>query len=350
MIKIYIGELLKYSYVPLLYPNLGFAEKKTRPFTLGAFRHYKNPVVEIVDRPEEADSLLIPHNYFFVKSNKEYIKNFSFLSEKHNKKIIIFAEGDSDEEIKIPNSVIFRTSQYKYKKKKNEIIMPAYVEDLSDIHQFNTREKAANVPVVGFCGWANFNGVRQAIKVKVKNFIFDIKKIASANSEYAAKKQGLLFRKEAIKTLTGSKLVKGNFIIRKFYSGHRKSIEIPAQEARLDYVKNIDNSDFILTVKGNGNFSFRFYEVLSAGRIPLFINTDCVLPLEELINYSDFVLFADYKKIDRIDEITASFYQNISKDEFFRMQKMARIAFENYLRIDKFFELMFLKNKINEYL
>ena len=350
MIKIYISELLKYSYVPLLYPNLGLAEKPSRPFSLGAFRHYKKPVLDIVDNPEQSDFLLIPHNYFFVKSNKEYIKNFSFLSEKYNKKIIIFAEGDSDEEIKIPNSVIFRTSQYKYKKKKNEIIMPAYVEDLSDVHQFNTREKAANVPVVGFCGWADFNGVRQAIKVKVKNFIFDIKKITSANSEYAAKKQGLLFRKEAIKTLTGSKLVKGNFIIRNFYSGHRKSIEIPAQEARLDYIKNINDSDFALVVKGNGNFSFRFYEILSAGRVPLFINTDCVLPLEKLINYDNFVLFVDYKKIDKIDKITADFYNNIGAEQFSKMQKAARAVFENYLRMDKFFELMFLKNKINDYL
>lgn len=350
MIKVYTGELLKYSYIPLLYPNLGFAGKKTRPFTLGAFRHYKNPVVEIVNKPEETDFLLIPHNYFFVKSNKEYIKHFISLSEKYNKKIIIFAEGDSDEEIKVPKAIIFRTSQYGYKKKRNEIMMPAYVEDLSDIHQFNIREKTSDVPVVGFCGWADVNNINQDVKIKIKNLIFNIKRLANINSEYSAKKQGLLFRKEAVKIITGSKLVKSNFIIRKFYSGHEKSIEIPAQEARLDYVNNIDNSDFVLVVKGNGNFSFRFYEVLSAGRIPLFINTDCVLPLEELINYNSFVLFADYKKIDKIDKITADFYSNIGAEQFSKMQKAARAVFENYLRMDKFFELMFLKKKINDYL
>lgn len=350
MFKAYIGQLLEYSYIPLLYPNLGLAAKQSRPFTLGAFRHYKNPVVGIVDKPEEADFLLIPHNYFFVKSNKEYIKHFISLSEKYNNKIIIFAEGDSDEEIKIPNSIIFRTSQYRYKKKKNEIMMPAYVEDLSDIHHFHAREKMGEVPIIGFCGWADASDIRQAIKIKIKNLIFNIKRLANINPEYVARKQGLLFRKEAIKILIGSRLIKNNFIIRKFYSGHKKSIEMPAQEARLDYIRNMDSSDFVLVVKGNGNFSFRFYEVLSAGRVPLFINTDCVLPLEKLIDYNNFVLFADYKEIGRIDKIAADFYSNTGAGQFSQMQRAARAAFENYLRIDKFFELMFLKNGINEYL
>ena len=217
--------------------------------------------------------------------------------------------------------------------------MPAYVEDLSDIHQFNTREKAANVPVVGFCGWADFNNLRSKIKYHLKNLIY-----------FGSKKQGLWFRKKAIKILSDSKLFKTNFIIRKSYSGHKGTIELPPEEARLEYVNNLMSSDFVLTTKGNGNFSFRFYEALSAGRIPLFINTDCVLPLEGLINYSDFVLFVDYKKIDKIDKITSSFYENPGKDQFLKMQKAARAAFEVYLRIDKFFEFMFLKKKINEYL
>lgn len=350
MLKAYIGKLLEYSSIPLLYPNLGFKIKTNHLVSLNAFKFYKEPVLDIVNNPSEADFFLIPHNYFLIKSNKEYIQKFVYLSKKYGKKIIIFAQGDSDENISVPNAVIFRTSQYRYKKKDNEIMMPPYVEDLSLSHRFKPRQKTAGAPVVGFCGWADTKGVKQALKNTAKNLFFDMKKIINRNSGYAAEKQGMFFRKKTIKSLVKSKSVKNNFIIRNFYSGHKKIIGVSPEKARQDYLENMDNSDFALVVKGDGNFSFRFYEALSAGRIPFFIDTECVLPLEDILNYREFVLFLDYKKIDSAGEIVAEFYKKIDDDRFFKMQISAKEAFDKFLRIDKFFEIMFLKEKIKDYL
>ena len=42
---------------------------------------------------------------------------------------------------------------------------------------------------------------------------------------------------------------------------------------------------FTICVRGNGNFSVRFYETLASGRIPILIDTDCVLPLENEIDW-----------------------------------------------------------------
>lgn len=350
MLKAYTGKLLEYSYIPLLYPNLGLKVKTNHLVSLNAFKFYKEPVLDIVSDPSKADFFLIPHNYFLIKSNKEYIQKFVYLSEKYEKKIIIFAQGDSDEDINIPNAVIFRTSQYRYKKKDNEIMMPPYVEDLSLFHEFKPRQKTAGIPVVGFCGWARTKGVKQAVKNTVKNLFFDIKKLINSNPEYAAKKQGLFFRKKAIKALIKSKSVKSNFIIRDFYSGYKKNIGISPEKARQDYIGNMEESDFALVVKGDGNFSFRFYEALSAGRIPFFINTECVLPLADILNYREFVLFLDYKKINLAGQVIGEFYEKIDNDRFLKMQTSAKETFDKFLRIDKFFEIMFLKEKIKDYL
>lgn len=350
MLKAYTGKLLEYSYIPLLYPNLGLKVKTNHLVSLNAFKFYKEPVLDIVSDPSEADFLLVPHNYFLIKSNKEYIQQFVYLSKKYGKKIIIFAQGDSDEDIDIHNVVIFRTSQYRYKKKDNEIMMPPYVEDLSLSHRFKLRPKTVNIPVVGFCGWARIKGFKQTVKNTVKNLFFDVKKNINRNPGYAAKKQGLFFRKKAIKSLTKSKSVKNNFIIRNFYSGHGKIIGISPEKARQDYIGNMEDSDFALVVKGDGNFSFRFYEALSAGRIPFFIDTECVLPLEDTLNYREFVLFLDYKKIDSTGETVGEFYKKIDNDRFLKMQISAKEAFDKFLRIDKFFEIMFLKEKIKDYL
>ena len=86
----------------------------------------------------------------------------------------------------------------------------------------------------------------------------------------------------------------------------------------------MDNSDFALAIKGDGNFSFRFYEALSAGRIPFFINTECVLPLEDILDYQNFVLFVDYKKINSAGEIVGEFYENMDNDRFLKMQTSAK--------------------------
>ncbi len=340
MIKIFIGKLLTFSYLPLLYPNLGLQTKKTTPFIEEAFKYYKSPVLQLEKNIESADYILVPHNYFLIQGQKEYLQEYVALSHKYNKKIILFAYGDSDRAVNIPNSIIFRTSQYGYKKSNNEIMMPAYAEDLSGYRNIKFRSKS-DKPVIGFCGWGDFKNNKQEIKANLKNALLNIKKYISPDKHLETHKSGLLFRRQAIKNLQSSFLVKTNFIIRKSYSGHINTLELPPEKAREEYINNLFNSDFILSVKGNGNFSYRFYEALSLGRIPLFINTDCVLPLEDTVNYKDFILVVDYKNINKIDSVVSDFYGKLSNEGFIIMQKRAREAFERYLRIDSFFKFIF---------
>lgn len=350
MINVYIGRLLDLSYLPLLYPNLGIKIKDSNPFMRNAFKHYKSPVLKIVDDVKEADYILIPHNYFLINNNEEYLNGLTALSKKYNKRIIIFAHGDSTADINIPNSVIFRTSRYKSELSDNEIIMPAYVEDLADYAEFKYRNKDHKLPVIGFCGWAGSNTLKSAMKYWIRNIIFDLKSLVTTNPIYNTRKKGMWFRRKAIKILSNSKIIENNFIIRKSFSGHKSTIEMPTEQARREYIDNIKNSDFTLTLKGDGNFSFRFYEVISASRIPLFIDTDCSLPLENVIDYKSFVLFINDKDLNEADKLVVEFYNKINNEEFIAMQQKARDAFENFLRIDKFFEYMFLKEKIKDYI
>ena len=338
MLKMYIGELRGESNLPVLLPNTKVYIKDRWLFVKKAFAHYKEPVFDLASVLKDADFLLIPYNYFSIKNDKEYIDRFINLSKQHNKTILIFAYGDSAEEINIPNSLIFRPSQYKFRKKGNEIIMPGYTEDLSDYFPISFRQKS-EVPMVGFCGWADFPG----FKAKIKYYL----KIA-LNQD--AERQGLYFRRQALGLLSKSDKVKTNFIIRKSYSGHSQTIELPEEKAREEYINNIVNSDFVLSVKGDGNFSYRFYEALSLGRLPLLVDTDSVLPLEDIINYRDFVAFVDYRDMDRIAETAKDYWDHLDDDLYAYKQKLAREAFERYLRIDKYFELMFKQRKVYDYL
>ena len=267
MKKVYTGKLLSNTqHIPLLYPNLGL---QTRPPALffdvfSGLTNKNNSVVEIVDNVEKADYLLIPHNYSKIKLKKLYIENFVRLSRQYNKKIIIFAYGDYSGRVNIPNSIIFRSSEYRSELTDNEIIIPAYSEDLGELYGFDLRNKIGDrKPVIGFCGWAGFSTLKQTIKTHIKDIVVTGRGVCIRQKNVSAHKNGVFMRKKILTILDKVLQVKTNFIVRTSFSRRKTTIELDPHEARKEYIQVLKDSDFGLAVKGDGNFSVRFYEILS---------------------------------------------------------------------------------------
>ncbi len=345
MVKVYIPKFLDgVPYIPLLIPNLGPVKFGGELFKENTFRDFKDSAVEIVPDISEADFMLMPHNFSLVIKNNEYLKIFLDLFEKYKKKMIIFAYGDRDLNIDLPGAIVFKYSMYKSSKHPNEIKMPTYVEDLGN-EKIEFRSKTSPVPVVGFCGWADYQDRFSHIKTVIKNIIIDVQSL-SYGKKWGMRKKGVYFRKKILEALIGSRLIIPNFIIRKTFSSHQKTIDLSPEIARRQYVENIFNSDFSLAIRGDGNESMRFYEILSLGRIPILIDTDIVLPLEDKINYDDFILRIYPEDFSAIDVLTADFYRKTSAAVLIEMQKKARAAFEGYLRPDSYFRHMFSDPKI----
>ncbi len=294
----------------------------------------------LVESPEEADYLLAPHDYFAI-DDRQYWDEISSFAKLQNKKVIVFAYGDRDDRVMVDNSIVFRTSQYKDAQLAGlnsiEVVMPAIADDLIS----NTFEiiNKKNIPIVGFCGWADFPLEYNWFKKNAVNFMELFKK------DYL--KRGIVLRKKIISLLSKSSLISKNFIIRNSYSGNEKTRTGNFSELREEYVNNIIGSDFSLAIKGAGNFSIRFYEILSLGRIPLFIDTKCILPIDDVVNYNEFVLKVDVSQIEYLPRIVSEFYKGTSESDFALMQQKARDAFENYLRIDKYFDYVFLNPDSN---
>jgi hypothetical protein len=144
-------------------------------------------------------------------------------------------------------------------------------------------------------------------------------------------------------------LITTNFIIRRSYSGTAKTAELDLAQARSEYIENILGSDLVLCAKGDGNFSVRFFEALSLGRVPLLIDTDCPLPLSGLINYDEFIVRVDYRELAKLPTIVAEVYKNWSAEDYEIKQRRAREVFEQYLQIDKFFSLVLTKGYLQNY-
>ncbi len=341
MVNVYITNKFAENvrYLPVLFPLLGILKDEKRLFADLGDRAFKEPVFNLVANIDEADFVLFPHDFYCFmvgKISKEYLDEHVLFAQKHKKKLLIFDLSDlTEREINVPNSIVFRIAGYKHRQEENEITIPTFIEDLSDYKKIEWREKSGK-PVIGFCGRAGFENTKEKVKTLLKNILITARIFLTRDKNLWAHRPAIYFRMKVIKALEKCSNVLCNFIVRKSYSSHKLTIELPVEEARKQYIDNMVDSDFALCVRGDANSSCRFFEALSLGRIPLVVDTDCTFPLKDVIDYSKFSVFIDYRNLDNICEVVKNFYNKISNEEFIEMQKAARAAFENYLSTNAF--------------
>lgn len=328
MIKVYTGIVgKKGQLVCFLHPSFPGLYTPRNRWSDIVYSYFTTPIVQVVQNPEEADCYVYPYHYTNKPEEFAHLRLFSEEALRHGKKVIVVFPGDNDQSIFLPNLIVFRHSQYKYKIQANEIIMPAFVEDLLGDQSLDLREKS-EVPTVGFCGWANYETITLQLKDVVKNL-------------FRKYKSGIYYRHQTIRALQASHEIKTNFTLRHAYAGNEKTREMDPVVMRRDFIQNIQDTDYTLCIKGSGNFSQRFYETLSLGRNPLYIDTNTVLPLEDEIVYDTCILRIPVEKAGDVAKIVSDFHAAITPEEFSNRQKMAREIFKKYLRIDAYFTYLF---------
>jgi hypothetical protein len=292
---------------------------------------------------EEADFAVMPAPWELVADNKpaldlacEFARNVNACG----KRTIIFFWSDSDEEVPIDNAVVFRTSMYRSKRRTNEYAMPSWSDDFVMKYQggkLPVREKKRK-PVVGFCGYAA--PLEPPLSSKLRAALG-----AGAALWRKRKRQprhGAYIRAEALRYLSQSNQVETNFIIRDQFlagallAGGRTDSDCFSR-AQLEYVHNMIESDYILCARGGGNFSYRLYETLSCGRIPVFVDTDCVLPYDFAVDWNRHCVWVDASELSKISGKVAEFHNSLSPQEFADLQRENRLLWEDWLSPEGFF-------------
>lgn len=343
--RIYIGTPLSFMRpLLILKRQLGLPDYKGQKPFRAVYGAMDFSFLTLVSEPKEVDFFLLPHSYFSARAvAKNYVDEFIRLAEKSGKKVVLFSEGDTDESITIPHAIVFRTSQYAHKKYGNEIILPpqVYAEDVLSDEVFVPRAKQEK-PVVSFCGWSELGDIKQKTKFLMKNAYADARTFFG-DTHAEMRKQGIYFRKKAMEHLEKSPLVATSFLRRDFFSVNKRTIKLPRETLRAQYLENIANSDFVLAPKGDGNFSIRFYEALALGRIPVLVDTESILPLEDEIPYNEYIVRVPYRKIHHIGAYIAHYYNQHTGESYQEAQRRARALFTEKLRVDRF-----LKNALTK--
>jgi len=260
-------------YYDVLVPKLGNHNESqyTQWFYTGA------TTIEQSSTVENCDYSIIP---FKFNINDDRLHQICKEAKKYNKNVISFYTDDNSSNINIPeNLILFRTSLYRSTKQKNERIMPGLHTD----HFCNFINNVQNG--ISFCGQLTqlrYNIIQKILSLKLStDFIY---------------RQG--FWAPEIKTKT---------------------------KAKKQYYNNLLNNRYALCIRGEGNFSFRFYEALSFGRIPILLDTDDILPFSKIIDWS--------KHIIRIKEDEIHLLPQLLKEDN-RSMLDNRNLWKEYLSID----------------
>ena len=165
-----------------------------------------------------------------------------------------------------------------------------------------------DVPSVGFCGFVGT----------------PLRRLAYRLMRRQRKAAGLTLRARLLRGLRRPG-IDARFITRSGYwagTMSRFKQDHAAQfPARAEFLRNVLDTDYTLCVRGAGNFSYRLYEVLSAGRIPLFVDTRCVLPFPDHIDWRQHCVWVGQDQISSIGQILINFHRGVSAERFEQMQR-----------------------------
>lgn len=293
---------------------------------------------------EEAEVILLPMswNYYYLNGKLVSIRRKLDEIKGFHKPVCIVMTGDYGYPFPWPDVWVLRQSGMKKKLKENHLGMPVFIQDpLKRLYQQSHifLRSYQDVPTVGFCGQASGNKITACREV----FRTFLKMVSHHLSLYKPSAQPIqstnLKRFRLLERLASSIKVKTNFIIRKKHGG---GIHFGREGSVLEkeFFDNMVAVDYVLCYRGAGNFSVRFYETLAMGRIPIFVNTDCMLPLEQEINWKRHVVWVEANESHKIVDKVLAFHENLNPVTFEALQKANRELWETKLQLRGYFETL----------
>jgi hypothetical protein len=256
-------------------------------------RFWESGIFNNIEGLEYADE--VNCDYFALPFKFKDSKEDRFLelldkSRHYGKRLICLNNDDFGGDYNIPDDIVlFRTSFYASQRKSNEFAFPVFVPDINQ----HSKGFSNNVSV-GFCGDSNRP-----------------------------------IRKEALSILKKSNIKVNHDEIFSFFQNPYED----KKTGRDRFFKNLQENIFILTPRGCGNFSYRFYETMCFGRIPVFVNTDCVLPFENLIDYKNEIVFVEENELDKLPE---KIMEYCDKYDLIERQQRCRDIWLKYLSSSSF--------------
>ena len=215
----------------------------------------------------EASCVLVPTDLCYWAKDKNYIRYLQDLSAK--KKLIVFNSSDFIVNSSfLNNTLYFRHFLDPGQIDPNVIVVPYNIKSILSARNKSTER------IIVFVG--------QSHRVSLIRVFYSIKN----SFKHPIKGNGSIVRKIMLYKVKKIKISNQIILKDKFYANAK--LENTEGEIHYNhYVESFNLARYVLCPRGDGNQSLRFYETLSAGRIPIIIDTDLKTPLDGQIDLSN---------------------------------------------------------------
>lgn len=331
----YLGESHRRFVFPLLF-HLWY--KEDEPL---------RQVYTLLTDDAAADVYVLPLSVEYYISNglRAVMHRFIDQALERQKPVWVYSSGDLGLTFTKPVWV-FRFGGFDSKLGERTIILPAHTTDPYRTldKEFQPIDKETS-PFIAFTGNADGSFGKWIKELYIQWYYFWHRFRRSIPSDPQPFFPSGIVRYRLLKKLQEDARIRTDFIFRKSYRAGAKT-EDDRVRTHLEFLRNMEKAPYTFCLRGNGNFSVRFYEALAMGRIPVLVDTDCRLPLPTLIDWDKHCVKVSGRSI--ADDLWA-FHQTITPADFRAMQEENRALWYNKLRDVRFFHTVhdFFVNIIN---
>ena len=322
---------------PILQPLLG--EEVRRPGATswdGRFDAYASRAASLFELTsiDDADCVILPGDWYWVRGTSwrsgrqqelvERVRPLYERSREARKRVVIFFTGDrSCDRIPFRDAHVFRESVFGSRLSPRDHPMPAFHEDLVTHHCAGSLVARTwrPRPTVGFCGLARPKPVwRRAVGLAAYHVMVGLHERRIDPSPYL----GEVLRSDAVRRLEQSADIDTNFVLRDSKVFFRDADTRDLVDVRTEYVENLRDSDYVLCVRGSGNYSYRLYEAMCMGRVPVIVDTDLALPFSDVVDWQRLTVWVDRRQVDQLPERIQEFHSRLTPSEFVALQHSLR--------------------------
>lgn len=272
--------------------------------------------------PRNSDAYLAPHNLKTIETIPHYMDKLYALS--HEKPVLIVNSGDFPRR-RVPGNFIFL--QYSIEtgylgSPDRTIILPYNIKPFKT--KFRIRR---DNPVVSFVGQ-----VPPLTPGRVARSLVPLPP-APTNLviPHFLKRNSALIRNLGVRKI---RLNDGIALSKHRHSGSLAHVRDPRFNRKLyEFISNA--SDFIFCPRGDANNSFRFYETIAAGRIPIVPDSNIFLPNAIVTDTSDLVLKVKPSCLDMYQKIDEKWI-GLSQKEYRYLQGDLKAWYSRELQFDKY--------------
>lgn len=277
-------------------------------------------------------------SFYYQAQKLDEVRSLIEKAKNAGKPVWVFTGGDQGITYADTYVSLLRMGGMASRNPGNQYVMPPFIPDpVCDLPDGTWQPAPYDPkPVLGFCGHADSSVSRQIVDAwrAVKT------RFSMAAGKHPFDAQGLhsppVMRAGVLKRLERENNLTTVFIKHKKYKGGvRKGEEELA--ARLSYLLNIFQTAYTVCMRGAGNYSVRFYDALALGRIPLLVDTDCMLPLLGLINWQKHCFIHPFHRRRTLADDLLTFHHRFTGDSFIQWQAENRSLWKNYLCYEGFF-------------